>query len=112
TVIITGTDPVELGLVASLARPGGNLTGVSMLNTELSAKRLQLVSELVPLARVIALLVNPNNPSTERIMRDAQEAARARGAQLFILKAASESEIDIAYAALRQLHAGALVVGN
>ena len=74
-------------------------------------KRLELLSELVPQARVIALLVNPNNPNAERIMRDVQEAARAKGVQLPILKAGTESEIDAAFASLVQLHAGALVVG-
>ena len=74
-----GGDPVADGLVASLARPGGNLTGVSILVVELKPKRLELLSELVPQARVIALLVNPNNPNAERIMRDVQEAARAKG---------------------------------
>jgi putative tryptophan/tyrosine transport system substrate-binding protein len=75
-------------------------------------KRLELLSELVPQARVIALLVNPNSPSTERVMRDVQEAARAKGVQLPILKGATESDIDAAFATLLQLHAGALVVGN
>ena len=74
-------------------------------------KLLELLSELVPQAGVIALLVNPNNPNTERIMRDVQEAARAKGVQLHILKAGTESEIDAAFATLVQLHAGALVVG-
>ena len=106
-----GGDPVGTGLVASLARPGGNLTGVSFLADELTPKRLELLSELVPQARVIALLVNPNNPNAERIIRDVQEAARAKGVQLHILKASTESEIDAAFASLVQLHAGALVVG-
>ena len=75
-------------------------------------KRLELLSELVPQAGVIALLVNPNNPSAERIMRDVQEAARAKGVQLHILKAGTESEIDAAFASLVQLHAGALLVGT
>jgi len=109
-VFATG-DPVERGLVASLARPGGNLTGVSILTVELMAKRLELLSELVPQARVIALLVNPNSPIAEPIMRDVQEAARAKGLQLHILKAGTESEIDAAFASLVQLHAGALVLG-
>ena len=107
-----GGDPVEDGLVASLARPGGNLTGVSILSIELMPKRLELLSELVPQARVIALLVNPNNPNAERMMRDVQEAARAKGVQLHILKAGTESEIDAAFASLVQLHAGALVVAG
>jgi putative ABC transport system substrate-binding protein len=105
-----GTDPVGDGLVASLARPGGNLTGVSIAD-DLTAKRLELLSELVPRARVIAVLVNPNNATAERVSRDVQEAARMKGLQLHVLKAGSESEIDTAFASLVQLHAGALVVG-
>jgi putative ABC transport system substrate-binding protein len=107
-----GGDPVGGGLVASLARPGGNLTGVSFIPNELTAKRLELLSELVPQAGVIALLVNPTNAAnTERVIRDVQEAARTKGLQLHVLKASSESEIDTAFASLVQLHAGALVVG-
>jgi putative ABC transport system substrate-binding protein len=109
-VFRAGADPVGDGLVASLARPGGNLTGVSMLIDELTRKRLELLSELVPQAKVIALLVNPKNPATENVMRDVQEAARVKGLQLPILKANSESEIDAAFATLVQLQAGALVV--
>jgi putative ABC transport system substrate-binding protein len=109
-VFRAGIDPVGAGLVASLARPGGNLTGVSMLIDELTRKRLELLSELVPQAKVIALLVNPKNPATENVMRDVQEAARVKGLQLPILKANSESEIDAAFATLVQLQAGALVV--
>src|SRR5712672_126591 len=110
-VFRSGADPVGDGLVASLARPGGNLTGVSFVADELTAKRLQLLSELVPQAGVIALLVNPNSPSADRIIRAVQEAARTKGLQLHVLKASSESEIDTAFASLVQLHAGALVVG-
>jgi putative tryptophan/tyrosine transport system substrate-binding protein len=109
-VFRSGADPVELGLVASLARPGGNLTGVSQLADELVAKRLELISELVPQAGVIALLVNPNNTNAERAMRDGQEAARAKGVQLTILKASNTTEIDTAFATFVPLHAGALVV--
>ena len=105
-----GADPVGSGLVASLARPGGNLTGVSVIADELTAKRLELVSELVPRARVIALLVNPNNATAERVIRDLREAARTKGVQLHVLKAGSESEIDSAFASLVQLHVDALVV--
>jgi len=105
-----GADPVADGLVASLARPGGNLTGISIAD-DLTAKRLELLTELVPRARVIALLVNPNNANAERVVRDVQEAARTKGLQLHVLKARSESEIDTAFASLVQLHAGALVVG-
>jgi putative tryptophan/tyrosine transport system substrate-binding protein len=109
-IVFSVGDAVERGLVTSLARPGGNLTGVSLLNVELTPKRLELISELVPQAGVIALLVNPNNPNTERTIRDMEEAARAKGVQLNILKAGTESEIDAAFAALVQLPAGALVV--
>jgi ABC-type uncharacterized transport system substrate-binding protein len=106
-----GADPVGDGLVASLARPGGNLTGVSMLLDELTAKRLVLLTELVPRAQVIAMLMNPSNRATaERVIRDVEEAARARGLQLHVLKAGSEGEIDTAFASLVELQAGALVV--
>jgi putative ABC transport system substrate-binding protein len=111
-VFVTGTDPVELGLAASLARPGGNLTGVSLLFVELAPKRLELLSELVPKAKVMALLVNPNNPNAEQTIREMHEAARAKGVQLHTLKAASEGEIDTAFETLTELHAGALVVGS
>ena len=110
-VFVTGGDPVGEGLVASLARPAGNLTGVGLLVIELNPKRLELLRELVPTAKVIALLVNPDFPQTEGVMRDVEEAARARGVQLHILKAASESEIDAAFAALVEQQAGALFVG-
>jgi putative ABC transport system substrate-binding protein len=109
-VFLGGGDPVTAGLVASLARPGGNLTGVSFMSTELMPKRLELLAELVPRAAVIALLVNPNNPAAERIMRDVQEAARAKGVQLPILKAGTESEINTTFATLVQRQVGALVV--
>jgi putative ABC transport system substrate-binding protein len=110
-VFTSGVDPVEFGLVASFARPGGNLTGVSFLNVELMAKRLELLTELVPQAKVIVLLVNPTNENAERVVRDGQDAARAKGVQLTTLKAATESEIDTAFATLAQLRAGALLVG-
>jgi putative ABC transport system substrate-binding protein len=111
-VFAIGTDPVEDGLVASLARPGGNLTGVTFMMTELMPKRLELLSELVPQVGVIALLVNPNNPNAEHTMRDVREAARAKGMQLLILNAGNESEIDAAFASFVQQHAGARLVGN
>jgi putative tryptophan/tyrosine transport system substrate-binding protein len=108
-VFTTGGDPVESGLVASLARPGGNLTGVSMMFTELMPKRFELLSELVPQAAVIALLVNPNNPGNEPMIQDVQEAAHAKGVQVEILKAA-EGDFEAAFASLARLHAGALIV--
>lgn len=111
-MFVTGTDPVELGLVESLARPGGNLTGVSLLFVELAPKRLELLSELVPEAKVMALLVNPNNPNAEQTIREMHEAARAKAVQLHTLKAGTESEIEPAFEALIGLRAGALVVGS
>ena len=104
-------DPVAVGLVASLARPGGNVTGFNGMNVELMPKRLELLSELVPKADVIALLVNPNDANTQRMIRDVQEASRVKGLQLHILRADSEGEIETAFASLVQLHAGGLLVG-
>ena len=111
-VFVSGGDPVGEGLVASLARPGGNVTGFIIFTAELNPKRLELLSELVPQAGAIALLVNPNNSNTERVVRDVLEAARTKGVQLPILKAGAEGEFDTAFASLIQLQAGALVVGN
>jgi putative ABC transport system substrate-binding protein len=111
-IVVIVADPVEDGLVASLNRPGGNLTGISLMLTELVPKRLELLSELVPAASVIALFVNPNNAHAERIISRAQEAARLKGVQLLILKAGSESEIDTAFDAVVQWQAGALLVGG
>jgi putative ABC transport system substrate-binding protein len=109
-IVFVVADPIASGIVASLARPEGNLTGVNIFTAELMAKRLELLSELVPLARVIALLVNPNSPIAEHYIRNAQEAARVKAVQLSILKAGSESEIDAAFATLVQLHASGLIV--
>jgi putative ABC transport system substrate-binding protein len=112
-VFIGGGDPVESGLVASLARPGGNVTGFSSLLVQLVPKRLELLSELVPQARVIAFLVNPNSANVAaRITREVQDVARTRGMQLPILKAGTENEIDAAFATLLQLHADGLVVSS
>jgi putative ABC transport system substrate-binding protein len=110
-VFFGGGDLVAAGLVASLARPGGNLTGVSSMNVELMPKRLELLSELVPQARVIALLVYPNNPSAEGIIGEMQEATRAKTVQLLVLKAGTESEIDAAFVTLVQRQAGGLAIG-
>jgi len=110
-VVEVGIDPVEFGLVAgSLARPGGNLTGVGFLTVELMPKRLELLSELVPQAGAFVLLVNPTNENAERVVRDGRDAARAKGVQLTILKAATENEIDTAFATVAQLRAGGLLV--
>lgn len=111
-VFATGADPVQEGLVTSLARPSGNLTGVSILAVQLVPKRLELLSELVPQARTFALLVNPNNGYTEPMIRDVQEAARAKGIQLNILKASTQNEIDTAFATFGNLHTDALVIGD
>ena len=111
-IVFTSGDAVGNGFVASLARPGGNLTGLSFLIVELNSKRFELLSELVPQAKVIALLVNPNSSSPEHVIRAVQEAARAKGVQLPILKAGTESEIDAAFTSLVQRQAGALVVSS
>jgi putative ABC transport system substrate-binding protein len=112
-IVFGGGDLVAAGIVASLARPGGNLTGISIFDRELNPKRLQLLAELVPQVEVIAVLVNPTGYSgSESAMRDMEDAARTNGRPLVILKASTESEIDAAFAALTSLRAGALVVGS
>src|SRR5437764_994391 len=109
-VFTSGGDPVADGRVASLARPGGNLTGVSFLTSELYPKRFQLLSELVPQARVIALLMNPKQPTTERMMPEVGAAADANGIQLKAVKVAEEADFSAAFASLEKLKAGALVI--
>jgi putative ABC transport system substrate-binding protein len=104
-------DPIELGLVASLSRPGGNVTGVTSLNVEVAPKQFELVHEVVPTATVIALLVNPANQLAERETRDAQIAARMLGLHLHVLHASTERDFDSVFATLDQLRAGALVIG-
>ena len=111
-VFETGADPVEAHLVASFARPGGNITGTNILVAGLNPKRFDLLSKLVPEANVIALLVNPNYSGVEAVIREVQEAAHVKGVQLHILKAATENEIDAAFATFTQLRPGALVVAN
>jgi putative ABC transport system substrate-binding protein len=111
-VFLAAGDPVENGLIASFARPGGNLTGVAFMGAELWGKRVELISELVPETKALADLVNPNFPGAERNnIRAVQEAARAKGLQLSILRAATDSEIDAAFASLVELRARALLVG-
>jgi ABC-type uncharacterized transport system substrate-binding protein len=112
-VFEVGTDPVALGLVASLNRPGGNVTGVTNLNAQLIPKRLELLRELVPGATSIALLVNPTSPAAaDSILRDSQAAARSLGLQLHVLHASTEEDLDTAFATLVRLRAGALVVAG
>jgi putative ABC transport system substrate-binding protein len=111
-VFVDVGDPVAIGFVANLARPGGNLTGFSTFGPELMPKRLELLSELVSQARVIAFLLNPTNDGyTEPVISAVQEVARARGLQLPILKARSEGEIEAAFATVAQWHPDALLVG-
>jgi putative ABC transport system substrate-binding protein len=109
-VFVYSGDPVASGLVDSLARPGGNLTGVSFLPVELMPQRVELLSELVPRIAAIALLVRSSNSRTERLVLDLREAARAKGWRPQFLKAGSESEIDAAFENLDQRRAGGLVI--
>jgi putative ABC transport system substrate-binding protein len=110
-VFAIGADPVDLGLVSNFSHPGSNITGVTFVSNTLSAKRLELVRELVPGATVIGLLVNPGNPTSEPQIRDAQAAARASGVQLLILKASSERETDAAFESAVQQHVNAVIIG-
>ena len=111
-VFVTGSDPVRDGLVASLNRPGGNVTGVSFFSGVVGAKRLELLRQLVPRATIIAMLVNPNNPVNEAERRDVQVAAQAMGQQLVILDVTSERDIEPAFATFVKHRAGALLVGS
>ena len=110
-VFQVGADPVAAGLVTSLARPGGNVTGITNLNTELVSKRLELLRELVPKATVVALLVNPTSPEiTEAVSKELQSAARTLGLQLHIVHASTDRDFDAVFATLTQLRVGALVI--
>jgi putative tryptophan/tyrosine transport system substrate-binding protein len=110
---VAGFDPVEVGLVASMSRPGGNITGVSILDVELGPKRLQLLHELVPAATIIAVLVNPNDPARAAITsNELQPAANALGLKLHVLNASADRDFDTVFARLVELRAGALVIGG
>jgi putative tryptophan/tyrosine transport system substrate-binding protein len=112
-VFIVGSDPVGSGLVASLARPGGNLTGVTVLARELVPKQIELLSDLVPQTRVMGLLLNPASPAVtwrEQMPRDIEEVANAKGIELHRLTASTENELDAAFATLIQMKAGAVLV--
>ncbi|MCU1340328.1 MAG: putative transport system substrate-binding protein, partial [Bryobacterales bacterium] len=111
-VFSVGTDPIAFGLVASLNKPGGNLTGVTSLFDEVASKRLELAHELMPAATIIALLVNPTNPNSETQSRDLQEAARKLALQLHILRASTERDLDAVFATVAQLRAGVLLIGG
>jgi putative ABC transport system substrate-binding protein len=111
-VFLVGEDPARLGLVASLARPGRNLTGVNFFNTELAAKRLELLRELLPTAKRVAVLVNPAEATnTESVVRDAEGAARAIGLQIELFNASTSREVDAAFATIVRVRADALFVG-
>ena len=111
-VFETGADPVQLGLVASLSRPSGNVTGVTQTNVEIAPKRLELLHELLPAARVVALLVDPSGSAVaETSTRDMQEAARKLGLELHLLNASTERDFDAVFAKIGQLRAGGLVIG-
>jgi len=111
-VFISATDPVKDGLVASIARPGGYLTGVSNLNAQMVQKRLEILREALPDATVIGLLVNPTNPNTEENLIEAQEAARLMGRKLLVVKASAASDFIAAFDILVQQRAGALVIAG
>jgi putative tryptophan/tyrosine transport system substrate-binding protein len=111
-VFILTDDPVRLGLVASLARPGGNLTGINFLNVEVTAKRLELLRELVPSAARIAVLVNPANPNAKTMSRDAEAAGHAIGLQIQVHNASTTDEIDAAFATFMRERPDALFVGT
>ena len=112
-VFETGSDPVVTGLVASLNRPGGNITGVTSLNAQVGPKRLELLHQVAPAATAFALLVNPTNPkNAEAATKDLQEAARILGLQLHVLNASTEADFDNALATLGRLRAGGLVIAN
>jgi putative ABC transport system substrate-binding protein len=112
TVFVTPDDPVAFGLVTSLNRPGGNLTGVTILTTEVLPKRLELLHELVPTAAKIALLVNPTNHAAETQSQDVQAAGRALGREIDVLNASSERDFDTVFASLTPLRAGGLVIAG
>jgi putative tryptophan/tyrosine transport system substrate-binding protein len=112
-IVFTGSDfPVKVGLVASLSRPGGNVTGASLFTSELEAKKLALLRELVPKAPLIAMLVNPTNPSAETDIEDVRKAAAAVGQPIFFLRASNERDIDAAFEAVIQQRVNALLVAH
>jgi putative tryptophan/tyrosine transport system substrate-binding protein len=111
-VTVSGTDPVQAGLIASFNRPGGNITGASFVATELETKRLELLRDLVPAAALIGILINPANPAAESRSKDLQIAARTLEREIHIVSASSESELETAFASLIQQRAGALLVST
>lgn len=111
-VFVSSVDPVKLGVVASLNRPGGNVTGVTSLNVAVSSKRLELLHEAMPAAAKIAFLIHSANPNSETLLKDAQEAARGIGMQISVLSVSSEPDIESAFAKLTEMRASALVIGS
>jgi len=111
-VFVIGGDPVMFGIVATLSRPGGNITGITLLDSEVTAKRLGLLLELVPTATVIGGLTNPNNPISEPQVKELQAAARTHGRQLLVLEASTESDFAAAFAAIDRQHVDALLVAG
>ena len=111
-VFTVGDDPVKLGLVASLNHPGGNATGINLIDNELEAKRLGLLREVMPAAKTIAVLLNPTSPSFETQSKGLQAGARASGLEIVILTAASQQDIDQAFATLSRMQVGALLMGS
>ena len=111
-VFVIGGDPVMFGIVATLSRPGGNITGITLLDSEVTAKRLGLLLELVPAATVIGGLTNPNNPISEPQVKELQAVARTHGRQLLVLEASTESDFAAAFAAIDRQHVDALLVAG
>ena len=111
-VFVAGADPIKFGVVTSLSRPDGNITGLTAFTSELVPKRLELLHEVVQTVTTIALLVNPTSPVAEIVLRDVQEAARTLGLQLHVVHASAEPDFDKVFATLDQLRAGALVIST
>jgi ABC-type uncharacterized transport system substrate-binding protein len=109
-VFMFGADPIKAGVVSSLNRPGGNVTGITIFSSELNAKKLEIMHGLVPATEAIALLVNPDNPSTGSAVQETQEAAHALGRRLSVLRASNEREIDTAWAGVVEQNAGGVIV--
>jgi putative ABC transport system substrate-binding protein len=111
-VFTSAGDPVQMGLVASLNRPGGNVTGVALLHAEVMARRLEVAHELIPTATMIVVLINPTSPITEAFFGDMQAASRILGVQAHVLRASTARDVETAFATLAQPRPGALVIGS
>src|SRR5258708_34442545 len=111
-VFEVGADPIKVGLVPSLNRPGGNVTGITLFSNELNSKKLEILQGLVPATAAIALLVNPDNPTAESVVQDTQQAAHALGRRLLVLRASNDREIDTAWAGVVVQSAGGRVVSR